>query len=296
MADGRHAPWLMAWPTTSESPGSGETAHALQRAMLARAGNAAAQAEALVAIDASWGSRAERIGDLWLVLSGPGFYVNRALPAAATIDITEQQIELVVARSRAFGVPPAIEVTSQSGAETTKHLVRCGFEHDPSHDVAVLLLSSRDGEGPDTIAADNIVVRPVTSEHDLERWQETSAAGWGHVDPEARSVSDAFTRAAHVTDGDGMVLAFELGNDGPVGCASMTIRDGVAMLGGMSTRPEHRRRGVQTALVRRRLAMAEEQGCDLIAATASTGSDSERNLMRLGFEPQLIIETWQLDG
>ena len=39
-----------------------------------------------------------------------------------------------------------------------------------------------------------------------------------------------------------------------------------------------------------------ERGCTLAAATAVTGGASERNLVRHGFEPRFVIETWSLAG
>lgn len=55
-------------------------------------------------------------------------------------------------------------------------------------------------------------------------------------------------------------------------------------LGGASTRPEFRRRGVQSALIAQRLQAAYAQGCRLAYAKTSPGSDSQRNLQRAGFE------------
>ena len=64
----------------------------------------------------------------------------------------------------------------------------------------------------------------------------------------------------------------------------MRIDDGVAQLGGAATRPVHRRRGVQTALIAARLAEAARQGCDLAVVTTQPGSKSQQNVQRFGFE------------
>ena len=57
----------------------------------------------------------------------------------------------------------------------------------------------------------------------------------------------------------------------------------MAEFGGASTRPEYRRRGVQTALLHVRLAAARERGCDLAAVMTVAGNDSQRNIERAGF-------------
>jgi GNAT superfamily N-acetyltransferase len=72
--------------------------------------------------------------------------------------------------------------------------------------------------------------------------------------------------------------------DGKVaGGGTLAIHDGVAGLFGASTLPEARNRGVQTALLQRRLARAAETGCDLAVSLAQPGSASQRNIVRQGF-------------
>ena len=67
------------------------------------------------------------------------------------------------------------------------------------------------------------------------------------------------------------------------GGATMAIRNGVAGLFGASTLPAFRTRGVQTALLHKRLARAAEAGCDLAVSLALPGSASQRNIVRQGF-------------
>lgn len=67
------------------------------------------------------------------------------------------------------------------------------------------------------------------------------------------------------------------------GGASLRIQDGVAQLSGAATRPEFRRRGVQTALLRHRLTDAARRGCDLAVVTTQPGSKSQENVQKFGF-------------
>lgn len=140
---------------------------------------------------------------------------------------------------------------------------------------------------------DDVAVHPVRSEADLALWQEVSALGWGHATAEARRAADAFAVAAYEIDGAGMVVAFDADDGRPLGCASLTVRDGLATLGGMSTVPAERGRGVQAALVHHRLGAAAERGCRTAASRAVVGGASARNLARHGCRPQFVIETWQ---
>ena len=72
--------------------------------------------------------------------------------------------------------------------------------------------------------------------------------------------------------------------DGAVaGAASLVRMDGVALLCGAATLPPHRRRGVQTALLARRLELAAQAGCDLAVVTTQPGSRSQENAQKQGF-------------
>jgi GNAT superfamily N-acetyltransferase len=69
----------------------------------------------------------------------------------------------------------------------------------------------------------------------------------------------------------------------PAGGASMVIHDGLALFCGDGTLPSFRHRGVQTALIRARLAHALAAGCRLAVTCTQPGSGSQRNAERQGF-------------
>jgi GNAT superfamily N-acetyltransferase len=69
----------------------------------------------------------------------------------------------------------------------------------------------------------------------------------------------------------------------PAGTGMLVIDEGAAMLNGDATLPAFRNKGVQTALLRTRLQLAVEAGCDLAVIEASPGGTSERNQQRAGF-------------
>ncbi len=67
------------------------------------------------------------------------------------------------------------------------------------------------------------------------------------------------------------------------GGASLRIDEGIAQLCGAATLPEHRRHGVQTALLHHRLVKASRRGCDVAVVTTQPGSKSQQNVQRFGF-------------
>ena len=68
-----------------------------------------------------------------------------------------------------------------------------------------------------------------------------------------------------------------------VGEAAMRLDGGLAQICGAGTLPAFRGRGMQKALLSRRLADAQAAGCDLAVVTTAPGSRSQANVMRRGF-------------
>ena len=69
----------------------------------------------------------------------------------------------------------------------------------------------------------------------------------------------------------------------PAGTGELVIEDRVGWLSADTTLPPYRRRGVQRALQIERLQRAAEAGCEFAVTEARPGSDSQRNMERLGF-------------
>jgi GNAT superfamily N-acetyltransferase len=236
-------------------------------------------------LDRSWGTETLAVAGGQLVLSGPGMYVNRAIAVGIEQPLRAADIRLVIDRSAAVGVTPAVVVTPATSADSLAVLAEYGFAHAPSEDVTVHALAL--DEAPDATGPPEIEVAPV-SQRSLAEWQAVSNVGWGHATDAARRGADAFGRAAQVVDGDGMVLALDAGDHRPLGCASLTIHEEVAVLGGMSTIPAERGRGVQGALIVHRLRVAREAGCTIATTATVVGGASERNVQRYGFRPMYV--------
>ena len=102
-------------------------------------------------------------------------------------------------------------------------------------------------------------VREVGAD-DVADWLEVTRAGFDAATPEEAVRSDEMARASRAVPGATVFLA-EL--DGvPIGCGTLTVEGGLGWLGGAATVPSGRRRGVQGALVRHRMAAAQDAGCE----------------------------------
>lgn len=261
------------------------------RALRVRAADAVDHTRSLALQEPAWRSEVHAFAGGWLVLAGAGMYVNQAMAAGVDDELVSADLDLLVERSDVVGVAAAIEVTPFTLPESFRRIRERGFVHDANSDITCL---KRSVTTTAVDAPDDVVVRPVESGAGLRLWQEVSATGWAHTTVHARRASDAFVAAAHALDNEHMVIAFDLGDGRPLGCASMTVNEDIAMFGGMSTIPAERRRGVQAALLRHRLSEARRLGCELAMTTAARRGASERNLQRHGFSESSIISRFVL--
>ncbi len=69
----------------------------------------------------------------------------------------------------------------------------------------------------------------------------------------------------------------------PIGAGFMDAREGVAALWGAAVAPDFRGRGVQTALLHRRVGAAIEDGAMLAVIETESGGPTHRNAARMGF-------------
>ena len=260
----------------------------MRQLLAAWALDAAAFARVLAADDPAWGSETFAFAGGHAVLCGPGLYVNRALAAGLDHPLTGADLALLEERSAAVGVPAAIEISPATHADVGPRLRDRGYRAEGEVTALRCPLVDLDSDlAPDTSLSIDRADGDL-----LPLWQETSASGWGHTTPAARRASDAFARAAAVVDGERLVLARRVADGHPVGCASLTVRNRIATLGGMSTVPTARRQGVQSSLIRHRLRVARStQDASSPTSTTVRGSDSERNLIRHGFQPWFTITT-----
>jgi GNAT superfamily N-acetyltransferase len=126
---------------------------------------------------------------------------------------------------------------------------------------------------------DEVTVRQALPE-EAKLWTRTVAQGFAEqfpVTPEMLEVMEGFF---HGTSANAF-LAFVNGEI--AGGGALTIHEGVCGLFGASTLPAQRGKGVQTELLRSRIAWAISRGCDLAVSITQPGSISHRNIERAGF-------------
>ena len=112
-------------------------------------------------------------------------------------------------------------------------------------------------------------------------WLRVTAAGFEETDSPSPGAFDILGPNFYAPESAAFLAWF---GDKLAGGGGMYAHGGVVELGGASTRPAFRRKGIQRALIEARLATARSNGCDLALVLTEPGSDSQRNLQRTGFE------------
>lgn len=198
--------------------------------------------------------------------------------------VDEAALAQVEQEFAARGTPLRVELstlgdTSIGALLTTRGYVLRGFEN-----VLGLPLDGR------TTGANASTIIVTDAPPASPQWIEVVSAGFAHPDvfdgpaptesfsPETiRDVMEDMT----AVPGFQRYLAWR--DELAAGGAGLRIWNGIAQLSGASTLPDHRRRGVQTALLQHRLAEAARAGCDVAVVTTEPGSKSQQNVQRQGF-------------
>ena len=188
---------------------------------------------------------------------------------------------------RGLGVRPRFELAPAEGFERlAEALHRGGACQSGFRD---LLVGSPVGAGERPHAAHVRVRRlPVERSEALAR---TMLAG--HEVP-ADTHPRHWDAAARfpILDGYACYLAEDAGSGEPLGAALLTVGDGVGLLANASTLPAARGRGVQAALIARRIADAVDAGCDVVGGLALPWSSSQRNMRRAGLHVAYTKVEW----
>lgn len=232
------------------------------------------------------------IGGGAAVLAGPASPITKVIGLGFE-PIDEPALEAVEQEFARRRTPVRVELSTLADPAIGSLLTRRGYALSGFENVLALALDripdepARPGRTP--AAPPIAVTRAAASES--ERWMDVVVTGFLHADVfDAPPSQDVVDREAldqifrDINDVEGLVRYFATRAGDVAGGASMRIWNRVAQLCGAATLPQHRRNGVQTTLLRARLAEAAREGCDVAVVTTQPGSPSQENVQRQGFE------------
>ena len=238
------------------------------------------------ALDPASGAAWQEVDGARAIFDGPGSPLNQSFGLGMRGEVTDATLDGLEAFFAARGVPSEHEVSPLALGDALAVLSRRGYE---PFELTSVMFQPTDGPPASTASADGLVVRVIAAE-EAAAWAEVAADGWSdtpEVVPFVRAIGGVYARMPEAQ-------CFLVEVDGrPAAAGVLAMHDGIALLGGASTRPAHRRKGAQLALLGARLAAARRQGCDLAVMAARPGSASQRNAERHGFRIAYTRLKWR---
>ncbi len=218
--------------------------------------------------------------------TGPGSPANKfaglgfdGVPSAADLDMVERAFT-------ARAAPLQVEFASLGDPAVPRILTARGYELIGFENVLGRPLDLAELEAHASESIDIERVGPDAA----STWMEVVATGFLNPDtfdgPPSHESIDREAMGTIIGDtiaAPGFERYLARRGSAVAGGASLRLQDGVAQLAGAATLPEHRRNGVQTALLRFRLLAAARRGCDIAVVTTQPGSKSAENVERFGF-------------
>jgi len=216
--------------------------------------------------------------------TGEGSPLNKVAGLGFASPLDEGELEAV---ERAFAErqsPVQVEVSCLGDPSVGSLLTRRGYTLQGFENVLGRALPIEPAAAPA-----GVVVSP-SPEGELREWLDVVVTGFASPDAQGVPSHESFPREAleglmgDLAAAQGFVRYLARRDGAVAGGASLRLFEGVAQLCGAATLPEHRRQGVQSALLAARLEIAGQAGCDVAVVTTQPGSRSQENVQRQGFE------------
>jgi ribosomal protein S18 acetylase RimI-like enzyme len=196
----------------------------------------------------------------------------------------ERHIEPLASWYRNLGIKPTFEmIPGHYDASLGRELSRLGFFQSGFH---VSLVGAPHLTAP---ADSQVEIERVTTAEMMEHYLDAYVAGWGIAEKD-RAQFKANVRPWLGQAGWSLYLARVNGR--PAAAATLYVKDRVGYLADATTDPTFRRRGLQSALLRRRIGDAGAAGVNLVFSGAAPFSTSHRNMERAGMRVQFVRSLW----
>jgi ribosomal protein S18 acetylase RimI-like enzyme len=221
------------------------------------------------------------------VYVSPASPVNKVIGLALDSDsaLDMEALARVESEWGSRGEPVRVELSVLTDPAVGRVLTERGYRLHGFENVLGLALDAFMVELP----AANISI-DVAGADNLQAWADIAIDAFMNLDGTGSVPDDAFSREQlaetmnDATSANGFIRYLARVDGEAVGEAAMRIDGELAQMAGAGTLPRARGRGVQKALIQRRLADARAAGCTLAVVTTAPGTRSQDNVMRRGFE------------
>lgn len=231
------------------------------------------------------GRESEEIAGGWMTYAGQGSWANQACGFGLQGPVTDEELDRLVNFYASRGEEPKIDVCPFVDETLIAGLFQRGFRLREFENVLARDLPSNENlEALHTHGwPDDLVLEHVDPADDARviEFAEVSSQGFrAEGEPLSGVWAETMTNMVRHPRCDAFLASIQ-GTD--VGGGAMESSDPIACLFGTSVAPAHRRHGIQTALIIRRLERARQSGCSLAVIHSQPGISTERNAMRMGF-------------
>jgi len=220
--------------------------------------------------------RVESIAGGYAVYCGAANPVTQAVGLGLSGPVSAEEFDRLESFYFSRNEPVRVETCPLADASLLEHYKTRGYYVSEFSNVLV-----RPVEGGLTSAPARGIKIDLANREQLDLWVLTVAQGFAEHYPVTNEILSVMKMFALGQNTECYLARIE----GRIaGGATLAIRGRIAGMFGASTLPEFRKRGVQKALLERRLERAAEAGCELAMSLAQPGSASQRNIMRQGFQ------------
>jgi hypothetical protein len=227
-----------------------------------------------------FGAAFEQIAGGYALYCGPNSPLTQGVAMALDGDTTGQDFDRLEDFYRQRSEPVRAEVSPLADPAFVAQFGKRGYRVTEFSNVMALPLSGQGVAQSQPAAPEGVSVEKVAIEQ-ADPWASTVADGFADHPPSIPEIVETMKTFA-LSPGVDCYLARV---DGELaGGGAVSLCGDVAVLFGASTLRTFRGRGVQTALLKVRLARAAEAGSGLAVCIAPPGSTSQRNIMRHGFQ------------
>jgi GNAT superfamily N-acetyltransferase len=213
----------------------------------------------------------------YCLFTRPGSPLCRASGLGVNGPVTPSDIDAVEAFYRERGIVPRIDFGPLVDPSLPAELQKRGYVLSEFFSLLVFPLADF---SPAAEPPAGIEIRPSRSD-EADLWLNLSAAGFS--DGQAPTEADLDILGPNFC-APGALTYLALVDGVPAGTGGAYLHQAGAEMGGASTLPQFRRRGIQRALLEARMQAARQHGCQWAIVATDPGSASQRNVQRAGYE------------
>jgi len=229
------------------------------------------------------------IGGATAVFAGTGQPFNKLAGLGFGPAVDDDALDALEAQYDERKAELRVELATLADNTTAHLLTSRGYRLAGYENVLGLELTADVVKGLDVDGPADAVVTPIDP-GGIGEWIHTVAEGFSYADSfDGPPPTETFEREviervfADVSEVQGMSMYIARRAGVVAGGGALRFSDGLALLSGASTLPAHRRKGVQSILLKARLVDAARRGCDLAIVTTEPASKSQQNVQRIGF-------------